>query len=139
MPSGINPGRYYSAEETAEYGTRRSRVAPSGVRGSSPRSVPMDRRTFLRRAALIAAGVAAADQIDLLERLTHKKLWSGWSPAPEFVFKEFELGFLVSQEMIEDDLTYQLSEASTFAKNFVHTFDSSIYTVYVASNPNRRG
>lgn len=35
----------------------------------------MDRRAFLHRAALIAAGVIAADQIDLLERLAPRRLF----------------------------------------------------------------
>jgi hypothetical protein len=33
----------------------------------------MDRRTWLRNAALIAAGAVAADQLDLLERLTWRR------------------------------------------------------------------
>ena len=42
----------------------------------------MDRRRFLRRAALIAAGAVAADQIELLERLTwRRRFFPGWSPA----------------------------------------------------------
>lgn len=43
----------------------------------------MDRRTFLRRSALIATGVVAADQLHLLEMLAPKRLWAGWTaPAP---------------------------------------------------------
>ena len=41
----------------------------------------MDRRLFLRNTSLLAAGVVAADQLELLERLTWKRrFWSGWSP-----------------------------------------------------------
>lgn len=41
----------------------------------------MNRRDFLRRSALLAAGVVAADQMDLLDRLGWKrKLFPGWSP-----------------------------------------------------------
>lgn len=41
----------------------------------------MDRRQFFRRSALIAAGVVAADQLELLEKLTWKRtLFPGWSP-----------------------------------------------------------
>jgi hypothetical protein len=40
----------------------------------------MDRRDFLRRASLVAAGLIAADQLELLERLTFKRrLWPGHS------------------------------------------------------------
>lgn len=37
----------------------------------------MNRRDFLRRAAIVAAGAVAADQLELLERLTHRKVWPG--------------------------------------------------------------
>lgn len=40
----------------------------------------MNRRDFLRRSALIAAGVVAADQIDLLDRLGwRRKFFPGWT------------------------------------------------------------
>jgi hypothetical protein len=40
----------------------------------------MNRRDFLRRAALIAAGAVAADQLDLIERLGwRRKLFPGWT------------------------------------------------------------
>lgn len=37
----------------------------------------MDRRLFLRNCALLAAGTVAVDQLELLERLNHKKVWTG--------------------------------------------------------------
>lgn len=37
----------------------------------------MNRRDFLRRAAIVAAGAVAADQLEILERLTHRKVWPG--------------------------------------------------------------
>jgi len=37
----------------------------------------MNRRDFFRRAAAIAAGVVAADQFEILERLNHRKVFSG--------------------------------------------------------------
>lgn len=40
----------------------------------------MQRREFLKRCALIAAGVVAADQIDLLEMLAPRRLFTGWTP-----------------------------------------------------------
>lgn len=40
----------------------------------------MERRQFLRRCALIAAGVVAADQLDVLEMLAPRRLFAGWSP-----------------------------------------------------------
>ena len=42
----------------------------------------MDRRTFLRNSVLIAAGIVAADQLVLLERLTHRKVFA--SPYPKW-------------------------------------------------------
>lgn len=40
----------------------------------------MDRREFLRRAALIAAGTVAVDQLDLLDRLGWvRRFFPGWS------------------------------------------------------------
>jgi len=33
----------------------------------------MNRRDFLRRAAIVATGAIAADQLELLERLTHRR------------------------------------------------------------------
>lgn len=40
----------------------------------------MNRREFLRRAALVAAGVVAADQLELLERLAHRKVFALGAP-----------------------------------------------------------
>ena len=60
----------------------------------------MDRRKFLRNASLIAAGVVAADQLEILERLTWKRrlfVNPGFS-------KEYAMGFQVTQTMIDDDL-----------------------------------
>lgn len=43
----------------------------------------MNRRDFLRRASLVAAGAVAADQLDLIERLGwRRKFFPGWS-APQ--------------------------------------------------------
>lgn len=39
----------------------------------------MDRRTFLRRSALIAGGIIAADQLDVLEMLDPRRLFAGFS------------------------------------------------------------
>lgn len=36
----------------------------------------MNRRDFLRRSALIASGVVAADQLEILERLNHRKIFA---------------------------------------------------------------
>ncbi len=40
----------------------------------------MNRRDWLRRAAWIAGGVLAADQIELIEKLTPKRYVQGWTP-----------------------------------------------------------
>lgn len=42
----------------------------------------MDRRAFLRNAAVVTAGVVAADQLELVERLGwSRRFFPGWSPA----------------------------------------------------------
>ncbi len=38
----------------------------------------MDRRAFLRASALVAAGVIAADQLEILDRLAPRSLFAGW-------------------------------------------------------------
>jgi hypothetical protein len=38
----------------------------------------MNRRDWLRRAAILAGGAIAADQIELIERLTPKRYVQGW-------------------------------------------------------------
>lgn len=46
----------------------------------------MHRRDFLRRASLLAAGVVAADQLDLVERLGwRRRFFSGWSPSDGYI------------------------------------------------------
>lgn len=42
----------------------------------------MDRRQFLRNAAIIAAGVVAADQLELLERLAPRRIFPAWPTVP---------------------------------------------------------
>ena len=37
----------------------------------------LTRRQFLRNSALIAAGVIAADQLEILDRLAPRRLWAG--------------------------------------------------------------
>lgn len=48
----------------------------------------MDRRQFLRNASMLAAGVVAADQLDVLDRLLWepKRLWTGWTPPNSLSF-----------------------------------------------------
>lgn len=44
----------------------------------------MNRRDFLRRAALVAAGAVAADQLELVERLGwRRRFFPGWSRSPD--------------------------------------------------------
>lgn len=43
----------------------------------------MNRREWLRRAAVITAGVVAADQLELIEKLTHRRrLFAAWPAMP---------------------------------------------------------
>ena len=44
----------------------------------------MDRRLFLKRAAMLAAGVVAVDQLEILERLAPKRLWAGADFTPRW-------------------------------------------------------
>lgn len=45
----------------------------------------MNRREFFRRSSLIAAGVIAADQLELLEKLAHSKVFQGADFAPPII------------------------------------------------------
>jgi hypothetical protein len=46
----------------------------------------MDRRRFFRNSAILAAGLVAADQLELLDRLGwERKLFSGWRPDPRYL------------------------------------------------------
>lgn len=40
----------------------------------------LSRREFVRGAALVAAGVIAADQLEILDRIAPRSLFGGWSP-----------------------------------------------------------
>ena len=61
----------------------------------------MNRRDWLKRTALLAAGTIAADQLELLDRL-------GWTrtvfPSISLGADRFhyDLGFLITEEMLED-------------------------------------
>lgn len=75
----------------------------------------MNRREWLKRASLVAAGTVAADQLELLDRLGWvRRLFPSAAVKPAvfplcprpFVYKTFDLGFTISREMVEDDLMY---------------------------------
>lgn len=55
----------------------------------------MNRRIFLRNSALIASGAIAADQLDLLERLMHKKVFAGADFTPPIIL-DSHFGLLVT-------------------------------------------
>jgi hypothetical protein len=86
----------------------------------------LDRRNFLKKAAIVTATVVAADQLDLLERLTHtRKFFPGadfgyrmyldvggdtWiydRDTQSFRFKKYADEFIITREMIEDDVYNQ--------------------------------
>jgi hypothetical protein len=89
----------------------------------------MDRRQFLKRAALIAAGAVAADQLELFDRLGWKrKFFPGFSssyplilPSNEawYVTKEYALSMMVTEEMAKDDKRFPSIEA--FMNHFNQT------------------
>lgn len=56
----------------------------------------MNRREFLRRSAIIAAGVIAADQLELLERLSPRRLFPGADFTP---IADSPFGPLVTREI----------------------------------------
>lgn len=73
----------------------------------------MNRRDFFKKASIVAAGIVAADQLEILDRL-------GWTrklfPSAAILEEEaigpygifyYKAGFLVSQEMLEDDIVYE--------------------------------
>jgi hypothetical protein len=60
----------------------------------------MNRREWLKKAALIATGAIAADQLEILEQLTWRR---SLFPSASFELKEFQLGFYITREMLEDD------------------------------------
>lgn len=63
----------------------------------------MNRRDFLKRLGLATAGIVTADQLEIIERLGWKRrFFQGFTP--QYEFKTFALGFMVTQEMIEDDI-----------------------------------
>lgn len=64
----------------------------------------MDRREWLKRAALIATGTVAADQLELLDRLGWvRRLFPSAAIPPTYLHQTFTLGFTVSKELLEDD------------------------------------
>src|SRR6185503_5767847 len=73
-------------------------------------NAPLQRREFLRRMGLVAAGVVAADQLDLLDRLGWtRKFFPSAEVRPRFV--KYALGFRVSSETVQDTVTHQAAIA----------------------------
>lgn len=72
----------------------------------------MDRRTFLRNCALIAAGAVAADQLEIIERLAHSKVFA--SPFPNGRVGHIELltadGFVARHVPWNGEPFYQLKD-----------------------------
>lgn len=88
------------------------------MRGFESRRRRMDRREFFRRSALAAAGVVAADQLDLVEKLAgmfrpKRKFFAGH----RFVTSSYSLGFRVSQEMIDDDFVGGMAREMRLYRN----------------------
>jgi hypothetical protein len=66
----------------------------------------MNRRDFLKRLGLVTAGIVAADQLEVIERLGWKRrFFPGFTePSKVYEYQEFALGFMITREMLEDDL-----------------------------------
>lgn len=78
----------------------------------------MDRRRFLRNAALLAAGIVAADQLALLEHLEPRRLlFPGWSPpAPKGIREQLA------------DVIYNISPVETPLTSMKRLSGSTFYT-----------
>jgi hypothetical protein len=92
LPLQLRRGVWYSHHPAASNGPN-----------TNDRGRDMDRRQFLKNAALIAAGAIAGDQLSLLERLGWKRRFF---PSAQLyrVTKYYETGFVISSEIVEDDL-----------------------------------
>jgi hypothetical protein len=64
----------------------------------------MNRREWFKKAAILATGAVAANQLELLDRLGWKRTLFPSAAIP--TLHEFKLGFYVSREMIEDSEFY---------------------------------
>ena len=96
----------------------------------------MQRREFFRRSAIVAAGVVAADQLDLLGRLGWvRKFFAGADLTPRrFTHARYALGFRVSHEMVNADaygvgITELMQkfqqEVGAESANWTHDFDTN--------------
>lgn len=94
----------------------------------------MNRRDWLRRTALIATGVVAADQLELLEKLTWKRtLFPGFS-RPIMISKQYALGFSISEEMLEDSFVYDFPRNLYIQQTkILKAFDDDHYRGYFTS------
>ena len=63
----------------------------------------MNRREWLKKAALIAASGIAADQLEILEHLSWTRTLFPSAAITNYSFKTYALGFEVTREMLEDD------------------------------------
>lgn len=78
----------------------------------------MNRRDFLKRLGLVTAGVVAADQLEIIEKLGWKRRFFASVDLADpykidktaFMYKEFSLGFMVTHEMLEDDIYGSLKD-----------------------------
>lgn len=100
----------------------------------------MNRREWLQKAAVVAAGVVAADQLDLLERLAPRRLYfrgadfgKPYTTATELLVREAEWNsrqtILITTEMVEDDIYGTLAKhllKNGWAKHFQRETDSYI-------------
>lgn len=77
----------------------------------------MNRREWLRRAAIIAGGVIAADQIELIERLTPRRYVNG----ARLTLRSIADSIPVTDEMLEDANDWQ--SAMLTEKNGVCVLD----------------
>lgn len=75
----------------------------------------MNRRKFLRNSALIAAGIVAADQLEILDRLTWKRKFF---PGANF---DKKFGIRAGENLDAGDLVYQ-------NENGIWKIDNNIYS-----------
>lgn len=83
----------------------------------------VSRRDFLRRCALLAAGTVAVDQMELLEKLSHSKVFTtgGYEPVRYMRFsqinKRYQLAFdkaagLSQREWVERQMGHQAAKSA---------------------------
>lgn len=108
----------------------------------------MNRREWLQKAAVVAAGVVAADQLDLLERLAPRRLYfrgadfgKPYTTATELLLREEiqkRKGIWITRTMVEDDIYGPIVEKILKDGSFKKHYDLMTDT-YIIQQLRRQG